>query len=98
MQHGLRRVRHVGDDVVPAPGELRLGEQELRLLHAPDPNRSGARLARPLCAYLARVVELRRRYRVAFLARLRALPAACCVSPFSLCTSPFSSVLPLPAL
>ena len=34
MQHGLRRVRHVGDDVVPTPGELRLLEQELRLLHA----------------------------------------------------------------
>ena len=34
MQHGLRRARHVGDDVVPTPGELRLLEQELRLLHA----------------------------------------------------------------
>ena len=34
VQHGLRRVRHVGDDVVPAPRELRLIEQELRLLHA----------------------------------------------------------------
>jgi hypothetical protein len=33
MQHGLRRVRHVGGDVVPAPRELRLIEQELRLLH-----------------------------------------------------------------
>ena len=33
MQHGLRRVRHVGDDVVPAPRELRLIEQVLRLLH-----------------------------------------------------------------
>src|SRR5439155_17941548 len=35
MEHGLRRVRHVGDGVVPTPGELRLIEQELRLLHAP---------------------------------------------------------------
>ena len=34
MQHGLRRARHVGADVVPAPGELRLVEQELGLLHA----------------------------------------------------------------
>ena len=36
VQHGLRRARHVGDDVVPTPGELRLLEQELRLLHAPS--------------------------------------------------------------
>ena len=35
MQHRLRRGRHVGDNVVPAPGDLRLIEQELRLLHAP---------------------------------------------------------------
>ena len=32
VQHGLRRARHVGADVVPAPRKLRFGEQELRLL------------------------------------------------------------------
>src|SRR6478609_3840092 len=38
VQDGLRRRRHVGGDVVPAPGDLRLLEQELRLLHGSDHN------------------------------------------------------------
>ena len=36
MQHRLRGVRHVGGDVVPAPWELRLVEQVLRLLHGAE--------------------------------------------------------------
>jgi hypothetical protein len=44
MQHGLRRIRHVGGDVVPAPRELGLIEQELRLLHGADNNESESRV------------------------------------------------------
>src|SRR5215211_3533441 len=79
-----RRCRAADPVVVPAAGRARALRRNVS-----DPGQKGRERSRP---------SFSRRYFVAFLTALRALPAVCCVFPFSICASPLRSDDTLPRL